>query len=101
MKKEKDLKYRVIDIISIVFNFILCFTVIPFATIVGFFIDIEGGGPEISRQIMYFFPWLSILGIAASVSLRHKGYGKSSLAAQLLFPMIFCIICAIIMAFNI
>ena len=89
VKKEKELKYKAVDIVSIVLNFVIGFTLIPLVTILGVFIDIEGGGPELYYQIMYFVPAVSILCIAASVALRRKGYGKSSLITQFIGPVIF------------
>ena len=89
VKKEKELEYKAVDIVSIILNFVIGFTLIPFVTILGVFIDIEGGGPELYYQIMYFVPAVSILCIAASVALRRKGYGKSSLITQFIGPAIF------------
>ena len=84
VKKEKDLTYKAIDKISIILNFVIGFTLVPFATIVGMLIDINGGGPELYRQILYFIPALLVLCIATSVALRREGYGKKSLVAQLI-----------------
>lgn len=91
MRKEKELKYKAIDIISIVFNFIISFTFIPFISIFAVLIDIEGGGPELYYQITYFIPAISVLCLAVSVALRRKGYGKSSLIAQFVGPIIFAL----------
>jgi hypothetical protein len=52
-------------------------------------IDLEGGGPELYYQILYFIPAVSVLCIALSVALRRKGYGKCSLITQLIGPAIF------------
>ena len=89
VKKEKDLQYKRVDKISIVLNFVLCFTLIPLLTIFAAFIDIEGGGPELERQILYFIPSFSVLCIAASVALRRKGNGVKSLIAELTVPAVF------------
>ena len=89
VRKEKELKYKAVDIISIVLNFVIGFTLIPFVTILGVFIDIEGGGPELYCQVTYFIPMFSVLCIAASVALRRKGYGVKSLIAELIGPAVF------------
>lgn len=89
VRKEKELKYNTIDIISIVLNFIIGVVYMPIVTILSALIDIEGGGPDLYYQIMYFVPAVSALGIAASVALRRKDYGKSSLIAQFIGPIIF------------
>ena len=91
VRKEKELKYKAIDIVSIVLNFIIGFTVIPFVSILAFFIDIEGGGPELYYQVLYFIPALSVLCTAASVALRRKGHGVKSLIAELIGPAVFAL----------
>ena len=91
VRKEKELKYKAIDIVSTVLNFIIGVTLIPFVSILAFFIDIEGGGPELYFQILYFIPALSVLCVAASVALRRKGYGVKSLFAELIGPVVFAV----------
>ena len=91
VRKEKELTYKAIDIVSIVFNFVIGIVYMGFVTIVALLIDIEGGGPELYYQVLYFIPALSVLCIAASVALRRKGYGKSSLIAQFVGPVIFAL----------
>ena len=89
VRKEKELKYKVIDVISIVFNFIIGTFHLGIVTMLAMLIDIEGGGPELFYQLMYFIPVISTLCVAASVALRRKGYRKSSLITQFIGPMIF------------
>lgn len=91
VRKEKELKYKAIDIISIIFNFVIGFTLVPFVTIFGMFIDINGGGPEFYRQITYFLSAFSVLCIAASLALRRKGHGVKSLIAVLIGPAVFAL----------
>ena len=62
-----------------------------FVTILALLIDIEGGGPELYYQIMYFIPALSVLCIAASVALRRKGHSVKSLIAGLIGPAVFAL----------
>lgn len=89
VRKEKGLKYKAVDIVSIVFNFIVGTGYLWFVTVLAILIDIEGGGPELYYQVMYFIPSISVLGITASIALRRKGYRKSSLAAGFIGPIIF------------
>jgi len=91
VRKDKELKYKAVDIVSIVFNCIVCSVYLAFVSILALFIDIEGGGPELYYQIMYFIPAVSVLCIAASVALRRKGYSKSSLITQFIGPVIFAL----------
>lgn len=89
VRKEKELKYKATDAVSIVLNWIIGTVYMIFVTTLALFIDIVGGGPELYYQITYFIPAVSILCLAASVALRRKGYGKSSIIAQLIGPAIF------------
>ena len=91
VRKEKELKYNAIDIVSVVLNFVIGFTLVPFVTVVAALIDINGGGPELFRQILYFVPAFSVLCIAASIALRRKGYGVKALIAELIGPAVFVI----------
>ena len=89
VRKEKELKYKTIDVVSIALNFIIGFTFLPFVTALSLFIDIEGGGPELYYQVAYFIPAFSVLCLAASVGLRRKGYGVTSLIVELMGPAVF------------
>lgn len=91
VRKEKELKYKAIDIVSIVFNFIIGIAHMGFVTILALLIDIEGGGPELYFQLLYFIPALSVLCIAASVALRRKGHSVKSLIAEFIGPAVFVV----------
>lgn len=91
VKKEKELEYKKIDIVTIALNFIIGFTLIPFVTILAFLVDVTGGGPGLDYQITYFMPTIMILCTSASIALRRKGYGTKSLIAELVGPALFAI----------
>lgn len=91
VRKEKELKYKAVSIISIVLDFVIGIVAVPIVTILGILIDIEGGGPELYYQIAYFIPAISVLGIAASVALRRKGYGVGSLLTAFIGPVVFAL----------
>lgn len=100
VKKEKDLKYKAVDIFSIVLNWIIGSVYLGFVTILALFIDIEGGGPGLYYQILYFIPTFSLLCIAASVALRRKGYGGKSLIVQFTGPAVFAIYFVVFYTFG-
>ena len=100
VKKEKELKYKAIDVVSIVLNFLISFTYLGFVTILAALVDIEGGGPELYYQTLYFIPSISLLCIAESVALRRKGYGKSSLLTQFVGPAVFGIYLLVFYVFG-
>lgn len=91
VKKEADLKYSILDKITFLLNVLVFIFLVPFLAFVGMFIDINGGGPDLLRQILYYFSAFTVLAIAASVALRRKGYSKSSLIATLVGPATFAV----------
>ena len=99
-KKEKDLKYKALGIISIVLNYLIGFTLLPFITLVALLFDINGGGPELFRQIFYFIPAFFVLCITASVGLRRKGFRVGALITQLIGPAVFGIYLLVCAAFS-
>ena len=100
VRKEKELQRKAIDTVSIVLNFVIGFTFVPFISVAAMLIDINGGGPELYYQVMYFIPAFSTLCIAASVALRRKGYGVKSLIAELIAPAVFTVYFIICSAFG-
>lgn len=91
VKKDKELKYKAIDIVSLVLNFVIGFTLIPYISIAAMLIDINGGGPDFYYQVFYFFPLIFVLCIAASIALRRKGYGVKALVIELVGPVVFAL----------
>jgi hypothetical protein len=98
VRKEKELTYKTIDIVSIIFNVIICVTLVPFVSLAAMLIDINGGGPELYRQVLYFLPSFSVLCIATSVALRRKGCKVTSLISGLIGPaffVVYLIVCGV------
>lgn len=91
VRKEKELKYSAVNVVSIALNWLVGTIYLGFVTVLGIFIDIEGGGPDLYYQVTYFFPAVSTLCLAASVALRRKGYGKTALLIGLIGPILFAI----------
>ena len=89
VRKEKEFKYKAVEVVSIVLNFAVGTVYLAFVAMLAVLIDIEGGGPELYYQLLYFIPALSVLCIAASVALRRKGHGVKSLIAGLIGPAVF------------
>lgn len=91
VRKEKERRYTAIDIVSIVFNWVIGTVYMGFVAVLALLIDIEGGGPDLYYQVTYFIPVVSALCLAASVALRRKGYSKSSLVSQFIGPAFFAL----------
>ena len=78
-----------LDVISTVFNYIIAFTAVPFLAIVAWLGDALGDNESFFNQALYYIPALIILGIAASVALRRKGYKVAGFIAQFVGPVLF------------
>ena len=98
VKKDQDFSKTTIDKISIVLNFVITLTVLPFTTIYGVFSDINGSTGAFLHQAGYLMPAITLLGLAASVSLRRKGFRKGSFIAQFAGPVAFAflVVCLLI-----
>ncbi len=100
VKKQEQSERTVIDTVSIVLNFVIAATLLPFVTIIAVLIDVNGGGTEIYRQILYFIPAFITFCLAASVALRRRGHAVKSLVAELIGPVAFGILLIVCAAFG-
>jgi hypothetical protein len=95
VKKDKDLVRKPLDIVSIILNFVISFTALPYFSVCAWFLDAMGDNESFFNQIMYFVPALTILSIAASVALRRKGYRKSGFFIQFVGVAVFVLLIAV------
>ena len=100
VKKDTDYLRKPINIITIVFNFIIGFIVFPFFTTFAGLLNALGDVGDVMNLIIYLLPALTILCITASIGLRRKLYGKSALAVQFISPAVFVIIIIISYCLN-
>ena len=90
IKKDRDIAYGNIAKVSIVLNVLIAIVAFPFIFMVSTLSEILAD-TSAWQQLLYFTPALTVLGIAASVTLRRCGYGKHSLLIQFLGPVLFAI----------
>ena len=88
-RKDPDVNYKTLDMISIVANFLITFIAIPFLTIVIFFFPLTMDAESLLYQIFLCVPALTAFTIAASIALRRKGFAKSGFFVQLICPALF------------
>lgn len=86
VKRDKTIPYQVLDKISIVLNFIVVLVVIPIATGAIWFSQIVASSNEFSFQLMLCIPVFTAFSVAASISLRRKGFTKAGFFVQLVTP---------------
>jgi hypothetical protein len=88
-KRDPDVHYKVLDKLSIVANFLICFFALPFITIVIFLFPLVIDPGSIMYQIYLCIPALSVFAIALSIAFRRKGFTKSGFFVQFVFPALF------------
>ena len=82
VRKDKEMKYGVMDKLAVILNFAILLVALPFLTVVSLFIDINGNGASLACQIFYCIPAITGFGLVASIALRRKGYGKAGFVIQ-------------------
>ena len=92
VKKEQGLSYKVLDTVSLVFNFLVGLIAIPLITLVVSLMPIYVSGEELIYQIDLCVPALTAFTIAASLSLRRKGFTKTGFFIQFAGPVLFILL---------
>ena len=89
VRKAEDVQYKLLEKFSVFANFIIGLMAIPFITIVIFFLPLVVDSGSLIYQIYLCIPALTAFTIAASVALRRKGFTRSGLFVQFVFPVLF------------
>ena len=92
VRKGFGVKYGVLDIIGIVLNFAAILFALPVIYLASVLIQAFPTGPDWIYQAYLCVPQLIPFSIAASLSLRRKGYRKSGFLIQFLAPAIEAVI---------
>lgn len=92
VKKEKDPSKKKAEIRCTVCNVLIAVIVVPVFLVFGIFVDIIGSSPDLGQQMLYWLPAITILGLAASVSLRRKGFRKGGFLVQFIGPAVFALL---------
>jgi hypothetical protein len=90
VKKDPELTYSGLDKFSIVMNFLIALTVLPFILVASALTEIVSDATFV-QQILYLSPAITAIGIALSVVLRRLGRKYVSLAIQFAGPAVFAI----------
>ena len=88
MRRDREIVFGKMAIVSTVLNFLIAIVAFPLIFVVSLLSEILADA-SFWQQILYFSPALTVLGIAASVTLRRCGYAKHSLFIQFLGPIAF------------
>ena len=88
IKKERRSAYGGINKVSIVLNFLVLIIAVPFILVTSALSEVVADASAL-QQIIYLAPALTILGIAASVTLRRMEHKKLSFWIQFVAPVVF------------
>ena len=92
VKKDDGVEYGVLDKINIILNFALMLSALPIIYIGAVFVQAYPTGPDWLYQAYLCIPQIIPFSIAASLSLRRKGFRKSGFFIQFLAPALEVII---------
>ena len=88
-RRNDGVCYKTLDKVSVAVNFMIGLAVIPFITVVVLFFPLVMNSSSFTYQIYLCVPAMTAFTIAASVSLRRRGFTKSGLLVQLACPVLF------------
>ena len=88
VKKGDDVEYRTLDKIGVALNFVAVLLVLPIIYIASVFVQAYKIGPDWLYQAYLCIPQIIPFSIAASLSLRRKGFRKSGFFIQFLAPAV-------------
>jgi len=88
VRKSDRVEYRALDKIGIALNFIAVLFVLPIIYIASVFVQAYPTGPDWLYQAYLCIPQIIPFSIAASLSLRSKGFRKSGFFIQFLAPAV-------------
>ena len=97
VKKDRASGSQILSKISVISDVVVFFVAVPIFTVFGIFSDINGGSAELAHQLGYLLAPITVLGIAASVSLRRKGFDKSGCIVAFAGPFLMAV-CAVLYA---
>ena len=89
VKKEEGFEPKVFDGFSVAANFVVGFAAIPMIVIIVALLPLTTDATSLIHQMYLCVPVLTAFTIAASVALRRKGFAKSALFVQFVFPVLF------------
>lgn len=95
IKKDKERKYGLLDKISVILNFLMIIIVFPFILIASALTEIVADTSAL-QQILYLTPAITVLGVAASVTLRRMGKKQYSFWVQFAGPVLFAFLVVVL-----
>ena len=92
VKKDQSLaSYNVLDIFSIVLNFVICILAIPFIALTSALFQLTISTDSVFYQVYMCIPAITAFTVAASIALRRNGFRKTGFIIQLVGPVIYIV----------
>ena len=92
VKRDKSMPYKALDKVSILFNILIAVAFIPFVALTAWLSQIFMSGSEWTYQLELCIPAITAFSVAASLSLRRKGFGKPGFFIQFVGPVLFALL---------
>ena len=89
VKRDQTLSCKALDKLSIVLSFAVVFAAIPFITFVTGMLQLTMDADSLLYQILLCIPALMAFTVAASVSLRRRGFAVAGFLIQFVGPVLF------------
>ena len=92
VKRDKTIPYKALDKVSIFFNILIAVAFIPFVALTAWLSQIFMAGSEWTYQLELCIPAITAFSVAASLSLRRKGFRKPGFFIQFVGPVLFALL---------
>ena len=92
VRKDQAVDYKTLDRISVVLNFLVGLLALPIITLCVWFVQAFKIGADWVYQANLVLPAITVFSIAASVSLRRKGFTKTGFFIQFTGPLLFVVL---------
>jgi hypothetical protein len=92
VKRDKTVPYKVLDKLSIVFNFVICFVALPVLTVITSLLQITMSSDAFVYQLFLCIPALTAFTVAASIALRRIGFTRAGFFLQFAGPVLFVLL---------
>lgn len=89
VQRDKTVPYNTLDKVSIVLNFVICLTVLPFMTFTIALLQIVVSTDDLAYQLALCVPAITAFTLAASVALRRIRFTKTGFFLQFIGPVLF------------
>ena len=91
VKQDKTVSYKALDKFSVVLNFLVGFVSLPFFIVVAWMLALAMRIDTLRYQMYFCLPAFIAFSVAASISLRRKGFTKAGFFIQLVGPGLFAL----------